>query len=159
MGTRCNIRITDERDELWFYRHYDGYPDMIIPDLAPLMEALQNGHVRDNVGQFSGWLIVIGNKDMWSNRSLPTGRMREGGYSAWKCGNYEPTTGRHGDIDFLYHIDLVQKTMTVYNGWTGEEEDLAKFFPHEVIECYPYISYLDFVTNENSYGYEGCNWL
>jgi len=101
MGTRCNIRVVDEEgDELWFYRHYDGYPSMVLPSLEPLMERLKNGEVRDNVGQFSGWIVVLGH-DSDTNR-----------YDNWKVGYYEPTTGQHGDIVYLYTIDLGTKTLT-----------------------------------------------
>lgn len=108
MGTRCNIKITDDYGgELWFYRHSDGYPDCVMTTLEPLMDKLREGLLRDNVGQFGGWLIVIGNKEYNRTRGLPTKR----GFSTWKCGAYEPTTGQHGDIDYLYHIDLSRKSL------------------------------------------------
>tara|TARA_R100001463_G_scaffold8524_1_gene25956 strand:- start:229 stop:567 length:339 start_codon:yes stop_codon:yes gene_type:complete len=100
MSTRCSIKITDQNDTLWFYRHCDGYPESVLPSLAPLMAALRAGHVRDNVGQFSGWLVVIGNKEYNRTRALPNGS------KSWKCGAYEPTTKQHCDIDYMYHIDL-----------------------------------------------------
>jgi len=105
MGTRCNIRVVDEDgDELWFYRHYDGYPSSVLPSLEPLMERLKNGEVRDNVGQFSGWIVVLGHD---SYRRGPYGKSNN-----WKVGHYEPTTGQHGDIVYLYTIDLGTKTLT-----------------------------------------------
>jgi hypothetical protein len=108
MGTRCNIKITDDYGgELWFYRHSDGYPDCVMTTLEPLMDKLREGLLRDNVGQFAGWLIVIGNKEYNKTRGLPTKR----GFATWKCGAYEPTTGQHGDIDYLYHIDLSRKSL------------------------------------------------
>lgn len=109
MGTRCNVKVTDGRNTLWYYRHSDGYPECVLPSLEPLMDALRAGHVRDNVGQFSGWLVVIGNKEYNHDRSLPRGT---NSWSAWKCGAYEPTTNQHGDIDYLYRIDLVTKELT-----------------------------------------------
>ena len=109
MGTRCNIKITDYYGgELWFYRHSDGYPECVLPSLEPLMDGLRAGLLRDNVGQFGGWLIVIGNKEYNRTRGLPTKR----GFSTWKCGAYEPTTGLHDDIDYLYHIDLHKWKLT-----------------------------------------------
>ena len=106
MGTRCNIKVTDGYDTLWYYRHSDGYPECVLPSLEPLMDALRAGHVRDNVGQFSGWLVVIGNKEYNRTRALPETSV------GWKCGAYEPTTNQHGDIDYLYHIDLEAKELT-----------------------------------------------
>ena len=112
MGTRCNIKVTDGRDTLWYYRHSDGYPESVLPSLEPLMDALRAGHVRDNVGQFSGWLVVIGNKEYNRTRSLPRVTNAWSGGSSWKCGAYEPTTNQHGDIEYLYHIDLKAKELT-----------------------------------------------
>jgi hypothetical protein len=102
MGTRCNIKVTDGRGTLWYYRHSDGYPECVLPSLEPLMDALRAGEVRDNVGQFSGWLVVIGNREYNRTRDI----------RGWKCGAYEPTTGQHGDIEYLYRIDLVTKELT-----------------------------------------------
>tara|TARA_R110002096_G_scaffold171290_3_gene344020 strand:+ start:1054 stop:1395 length:342 start_codon:yes stop_codon:yes gene_type:complete len=108
MTTRCNIKITDDYGgELWFYRHSDGYPKSVMTTLEPLMDKLRKGLLRDNVGQFAGWLIVIGHyeykDDSFDEEDYPL--------IGWKCGAYEPTTGQHGDIDYLYHIDLSRKSL------------------------------------------------
>ena len=92
---------------LWFYRHSDGYPESVLPDLEPLMERLREGSLRDNVSQFSGWLIVKGNK---------TYGPRTAGYDEWKVGHYEPTTGLHQDVEYVYEIDLRSKELTVERG-------------------------------------------
>ena len=61
MSTRCNILLKDKSGaELWFYRHYDGYPDNIMPDLKRFMGWVKNGHLRDNVNQAGGWIIAMG---------------------------------------------------------------------------------------------------
>lgn len=39
----------------------------------------------------------------------------------WKVGAIEPTTGIHGDIDYLYTIDLITKEITYTRDFTGEE--------------------------------------
>jgi hypothetical protein len=101
MGTRCNIKVTDGHDELWFYRHWDGYPSAVEPSLEPLMDKLKEGKLRTNVGQFAGWLTILGHQE--------AGKPELG--EGWKCGNYEPTTGEHGDIEYLYTIDLKNKTL------------------------------------------------
>jgi hypothetical protein len=33
--------------------------------------------------------------------------------SDWKCGAYEPTTGIHGDIEYLYVVDLAAKEIHI----------------------------------------------
>ena len=48
MGTRMNLRITVEakhrpEEEMMIYRHYDGYPESVMPDLLCLIQVhLQN---------------------------------------------------------------------------------------------------------------------
>jgi len=101
MSTRCNIVVRDGGDELWFYRHSDGYPESVLPDLEPLMEKLRDGSLRNNLNQFCGWLIVKGHE----------GYKRHPGYSDWKVGNYEPTTGLHVDAEYVYELDLRLHTL------------------------------------------------
>ena len=104
MSTRCNVVVKDGYQELWFYRHHDGYPESILPDLEPVMQKLRYGKLRDNASQFAGWLIVKGNEDYYN---------RHPGYDDWKVGNYEPTAGQHCDVVFVYEIDLRNKTLEV----------------------------------------------
>ncbi len=125
MGTRCNILITDAAGEkLWIYRHSDGYPEQVLPQLEELMEKVKQGLLRDNVGQFTGWLIVIGNKEYKRTRCLPTNDKE---WQSWKCGAYEPTTGRHGDIDYLYRINLETQSVSCENAWTDEEIEFREW--------------------------------
>ena len=86
MGTRANIKIVDGVDTVWIYRHYDGYPSAVMPDLNQLVEAL----VEDNVykaDEASSYLEL--NK------------------------NYEMTECEHGDIEFLYTVNSKNKTIVV----------------------------------------------
>ena len=124
MSTRANIVIKDKCDSLWFYRHSDGYPDGTMPTLEKFLEWVTSGKIRDNVGQASGWLILIGTKeyntkyDVEAHKEIeiPAEELLEPGedsISGWKCGAYEPTTGQHEDIQFLYTVDLDKKEITV----------------------------------------------
>ncbi len=119
MSTRANIVLKDESgDTLWFYRHSDGYPEGTLPTLNKFMEWLNAGKIRDNVGQAGGWLIILGNTEYrngsensldWYGKNDEPGA--EAKLSGWKVGAYEPTTGQHGDIEYLYTIDLAKKTL------------------------------------------------
>lgn len=107
MSKRCNIIVKDQYDELFFYRHSDGYPAGALPTLREFM-ALVGEKIRDNVGQSAGWLIVIGNHEY---------RKYAGEYPDimdWKVGAYEPTTGLHGDIEYVYILDLQKKEIRVH---------------------------------------------
>ena len=33
MGTRCTISTKDENGEYFIFRHWDGYPDAVVPDI------------------------------------------------------------------------------------------------------------------------------
>lgn len=136
MATRANIVIKNGQDELWFYRHWDGDPDGALPTLSKFMQWVAEGKIRDNVGQSAGWLILIGNREQYNQgrrlrrrapkqgTGLNVGSSHiysppdstpnaKGGADAWKVGSYQPTMEMHGDIAFLYILDLCSKTITV----------------------------------------------
>jgi len=121
MSTRANIKITDGYADLWFYRHSDGYPEGTLPTLNKFMEWLKDDRIRGNVGQAAGWLILLGIQEYATgNYGYPDGneplKDAQPGHDTncfgWKIGAYEPTTGQHGDIEYLYTIDLANKTLT-----------------------------------------------
>lgn len=101
MGTRANIIITDGNSTLFFYRHSDGYPEETGKSLAEFVKGYAE-KMRDNVVQSAGWLIIHGREEYSDQLG--------GGY-AWKVGAYEPTDSLHGDVEYIYIIDLVAKTL------------------------------------------------
>ena len=107
MSTRANIIVKDKYCKLYFYRHSDGYPDGAMPTLTKFLDLVKEGKIRADVGQASGWLIMLGNAE-YNNGPLPNG-----GMSGWKVGSIEPTDQIHGDIEFLYIIDLDEETIEV----------------------------------------------
>ena len=107
MSTRCNIKVVEGKDVLWFYRHSDGYPEGAMPVLKEFLKHLKSGAIRDNLSQASGWLVYLGAKEY----GLHDPNIVDG-FSGWKVGAIEPTTGQHGDIEYLYTIDLKNKTIT-----------------------------------------------
>ncbi len=64
---------------------------------------------RDDISQASGWLILFGAQEYGIHE--PNGE----GFSGWKVGSIEPTTEQHGNIEYLYIINLDTKTLT-YDG-------------------------------------------
>jgi hypothetical protein len=59
--------------------------------------------LRDNPNQSAGWLIIQGREEYQDIINSP-------GYN-WKVGAYEPTDTIHGDIEYLYTIDLDEKKL------------------------------------------------
>src|ERR1039457_77730 len=131
MSTRCNIIIKDAASKLVFYRHSDGYPEGTMPLLKKFLDLVKRDKIRDNVNQAAGWLIILGaieyqtisgnlfseadkeyteREDDKIDKSLKNFIPKD-----WKCGAFEPTVGIHGDIDWLYVIDLKTKKITKTN--------------------------------------------
>jgi hypothetical protein len=150
MSTRANIIIKDERfnDSLIFYRHSDGYPEGTLPTLKKFMLYVCSGKIRDNVEQSAGWLILAGAKeyqkvymgggkyrmknDITKPEKEPSDPKDFSGGMEWKCGSYEPATGIHGDIEYLYTLNLTKKTILVQEVFDREKCDYRDI---ELIHC------------------------
>ena len=126
MSTRTNIVVTGQfGDKLWFYRHSDGYPEGAMPTLQKFINWVRQGRIRNNTEQASGWLILIGAKEYGTNwrdgKGVPKKHLfepdDENGASGWKCGAYEPAVGVHGDIEYLYIVNLSDQTISCYENW------------------------------------------
>lgn len=110
MSTRANIKVKDKNDAQLFYRHSDGYPEGALPTLKKFMRWVDKGKIRDNVEQASGWLIAIGS-DEYDKYLEPD----EGDdFMGWKVGAYEPATCIHGDIEYLYELNLNKLSIEVF---------------------------------------------
>lgn len=113
MSTRANIIIKDDYDKLIFYRHSDGYPEGVAPTLNEFIQLVRDGKIRNNVSQAAGWLIALGQEE-YETSLKNISSADSNSLSNWKVGAYEPTTEIHGDIQYLYEIDLKHKTL---EGW------------------------------------------
>lgn len=118
MSTRANIVVKDSfKARMWFYRHSDGYPEGALPLLCRFMQDVTDGKLRDNASQAAGHLIMLGAREY-------EGVYPPGSGMDWKVGAIEPTTGQHGDIEYLYILDLEKKTIEVKKVpfWFGESK-------------------------------------
>lgn len=130
MSTRCNVILKNSWETLYFYRHSDGYPEVTKKSLEVFMGWLKEGKIRNNPGQAGGWLIILGaqeynvyrgfddpKKEYGTPLNTPIMSFLPGGEVGetidWKVGAYEPTDDIHGDIEFLYIIDMDKKTLSV----------------------------------------------
>lgn len=116
--------LDEDGDNLWFYRHSDGYPEGALPTLNQFMRWVIEGKIRSNVEQASGWLVLIGAKEYaeYGNKAdltVPSGD--------WKAGAYEPCLPRrHGDIAYLYVLDLINLTIRVEDVYDHKTAVLKK---------------------------------
>lgn len=100
MSTRCNIIVQDGDSKYTLYHHCDGYPEYVG---LCLYKAL-NERIQRN--DYSAVDVV---------NMLMKHRLDDIDES------YELTTGLHGDIEYLYIIDLMTKTITCHavDNWEG----------------------------------------
>lgn len=129
MSTRANIIIKDKYSKLYFYRHSDGYPEVTMESLKGFCDMYHN-QLRNNVSQSSGWLILLGAVEYGFKGELKS----DDKFSGWKVGAYEPTSGIHGDIEYLYVIDLEKESLSCYQikwelGYEITEENILKEKP------------------------------
>lgn len=127
MSTRANIIITDGYQNQIFYRHSDGYPEGVAPTLQKFVDWVAEGKLRNNTGQAAGWLIMLGALEYQTIPKLKEGakkysldfEMKESEYAFmdWKVGAYEPTDNIHGDIEYLYLIDLRNPSVKSIKKW------------------------------------------
>jgi hypothetical protein len=134
MSTRCQVIIKDECNELWFYRHSDGYPKGALPTLTKFMKWVKEGKIRNNVEQASGWLILIGAEEYNSVIQFVNGKYERvqkpmedifnpnpKDIMGWKVGAYEPSMPReNGDIEYLYTLNLEKLTISIKDISTGK---------------------------------------
>jgi hypothetical protein len=144
MSTRMNVLIKDDYRKLWFYRHSDGYPEGAMPTLQAFINLVRSGKIRDNVSQSAGWLVVLGCIEY---QTIPSGLFEQSKKKSWdrddkavdksianlspkdwKVGSIEPTRGIHGDIEYLYVVDLKAKTITCYNRWDKDGNGTDELF-------------------------------
>jgi len=132
MSTRANIVVKDDWSELWFYRHSDGYPDGALPLLKKFMQWVTNGKLRRSVSQSAGALILLGAEE-YNISVSEEGLIRGEARSEWKCGSIEPTEKQHGDIAYLYTLDLTNLTIKVegVRSYNEDENETIEFKPNE----------------------------
>ena len=115
MSTRANIIIRDQNTTLYFYRHSDGYPSSTGEDLKEFCKGYAK-NFRANAPQSAGFLILHGAGPSQDGINDRCNKLYD-----WKCGDYEPTDSIHGDVEYVYVIDL--ETMTLET-----REPKASFF-------------------------------
>jgi hypothetical protein len=117
MGTRMNLRITVEakyrpEEEMMIYRHYDGYPESVMPDLLCLIQVhLQNPNLTagknvkrtlDYISSSVSGLLKRGFVSKEDEEPLP----RLLNQYTSKISQYEMTDSLHGDIEYFYELEL-----------------------------------------------------
>lgn len=152
MSTRANVVIkkTAKNGNVSYaqlYHHHDGMPDSLGKDLSEYMDEIgvmpdeEKKKVLEDPVSLAKWLSHDDRHDEYE---------------------YEGTSvNLHGDIKYLYVIDLTNKTITCYSNldWDGKIDDLAKvnceakqcedyFICYSVSMCQKFDEYEDKIREE-----------
>lgn len=123
MSTRAQVIVKDSYEEVWFYRHSDGYPKGTLPTLAKFLKWVSDGLIRKDASQSAGWLVIIGHTEY----NVPDEPDQTDVHYNWKVGAYEPCApNKHGDIEYLYTIDVEKLTVTVQKVYYDELKGWAQ---------------------------------
>ena len=105
MATRCNVIVEDNSGyRIFMYRHNDGYPESVLPALAPILSALRI-HIADKDDNMMRYLSPFAQSRLESIADLK----KSVAYVAAKIEDIEPfefTTDIHGDIEWLYTLNV-----------------------------------------------------
>jgi hypothetical protein len=114
MSTRCQIGFyaskptNVETHEVLIYRHCDGYPDGVLPDITPILKDFAEHRGLDDIEYASAWLVA---------------KLKDSYWHIGICGRH----GFHGDIEYYYAVypDAID-VYDVTRNWKDPRED-ARF--------------------------------
>lgn len=110
MSTRCQIEFRAGSQRRTVYRHWDGYPKAVLPDLRAFLQWSVRG---------SDVEYVSANFLFWSKRDFGE-NYEQFGFGI--CTN----DALHGDIEYYYVVDLVTRQITVFAAdWSDGEIKLT----------------------------------
>lgn len=137
MSTRSQLGVYTNADDevkdgqVFVYRHCDGYPEGVIPDIMPLLQMFAENRGIDDTEYCVARLV---------QRLTNLADERTKKYSTKpNCTGFGIDTAIHGDIEYFYHIS--PKTVKVYKtpmdsafkDWELVETiDIAGWKPREV---------------------------
>ena len=93
MSTRATIKFSDDLETYFVYRHCDGFPEDVEPDVLAAIE--RNKHLS---GSNAGHLVSV----LLGMTFRPNERVQ----------SYEMTTGFHGDESYQYFVQWDEKGQT-----------------------------------------------
>jgi len=137
MSTRAKITIKDGYEEVYFYRHSDGYPSGTMHTLKKFIDWIVTGRIRKSASLSAGWLVLIGAEEYRCyGKSYKNGNMRpkktvlepgndHNSLTSWKCGSYEPCGEPPGDYAYAYLIDLEKDTLTISHDWPEKSKTIT----------------------------------
>lgn len=129
MSTRCQIKLKNPSDEtnIYIYKHSDGYPENVIPTLAPFVDRFFKDRGYDDAYLLCQIVRAFAVADLKDAENNKFSRPKDGDsfchgqdYRGWGL-----DTVQHGDIEYLYEID--EKGNIFINGKKITKAALAKY--------------------------------
>lgn len=118
MSTRAQIKIKDY--PVMIYKHSDGYPEGVLPTVKPYMRKFVNNRGNDKEYAIARLMMHFGVVDKeWREKMH---RENPNMFSEESFVGYGLTTELHGDIEYLYIIDLEIKSIEVVDVWAEESK-------------------------------------
>lgn len=114
MGTRSNVQFKYGNEKYQLYKHWDGYPDYMIPDIAEF--------IKWNKGRSDDISYTVANYIVWSKLKHCDDPKKEfadpNGNSVLHTGIGLTQVTKDFDgsyIEWFYVVDLKKQTVSVYN--------------------------------------------
>ena len=152
MSTRCNVAIVAGGYKVMVYRHCDGVPTNLKYDLDRIVKWLREERIPEHPGAVASWLIFLGidgmrfrkftrNKETYEIEPNRPNRFSVPD-SETSPGLYRITRDIHGDIDFFYVVDTLNKCWRGYGHRSFRKRNRATF---DEILLWHNISYLSLI--------------
>ena len=131
MGTRATLQICTPRNpDIYLYRHWDGYPEMMGRDIAHAAATVSRCSERKAPSKLGAYFLGLLAAEACDQGVNPA------------HGIYATTNGHHGDTDFHYvvtfHHDLTA-TFEVFERF-DLDADLEPIFSGSLVEYRRYIA-------------------
>lgn len=100
MSTRATIKFSDKHESFYVYRHCDGYPEQVLPDIETVLGKAKGRWSEPECGPLVSFFLGMHFK---LEERLP---------------DYEMTGNFHGDESYRYYVEWDANA----NKWTARVE-------------------------------------
>ena len=123
MSTRAQIKV--QGSEIMIYKHSDGYPSEVLPTLVGTMKVFIRARGNEPDYALAQIMRAFARRDEKRRQAILADDEQKEWHSIYK----EPhMTGWgldcvvHGDIEYLYQVDLKKGRVIVNDLWNGDVE-------------------------------------
>lgn len=103
MGTRCNIHFNHGDETVAnIYRHWDGYPEAVLPDLQRFFQDVK---AQTNDTRFGDAEYLSAKFLVWSAAEACKATKHSEAKAPLAFTGFSPCVADHGDIEYVYTVD------------------------------------------------------